>query len=335
MTSSLRELSGGLRWICLFIAIVGAPGTSAAQSDTVAGWPDRPIRLILPTAAGGAGDISSRLVAQKLSERLGQQVIVENRAGASGVVGSVAVARAAPDGYTIGQVSASTHAASSVLTRNLPYDAVKDFAPISLIGTLPLVIAGYPGLPVTTIGELVAFAKSKPKSLANAWAATLPYLSALLFCSEAGIELNHVPYKGSGQASLDLVEGRIDLQFGTISPILALLRDGKLRPLAVTSAKRTDSLPNVPTVAEALLPGFDSSLWLGFAAPIGTPQPIIHRLNREIAEILSDPSMRAAFAQNGVAAEFGPPEQLGARIRGDIAKYRDVVAKAGIQLEDR
>jgi tripartite-type tricarboxylate transporter receptor subunit TctC len=145
MKSSLRELSGGLRWICLFIAIVGAPGRSAAQSDTVAGWPDRPIRLILPTAAGGAGDISSRLVAQKLSERLGQQVIVENRAGASGVVGSVAVARAAPDGYTIGQVSASTHAASSVLTRNLPYDAVKDFAPISLIGTLPLVIAGYPG----------------------------------------------------------------------------------------------------------------------------------------------------------------------------------------------
>jgi tripartite-type tricarboxylate transporter receptor subunit TctC len=157
----------------------------------------------------------------------------------------------------------------------------------------------------------------------------------VLFCSEAGIELNHVPYKGSGQASLDLVEGRIDLQFGTISPILALIRDGKLRPLAVTSAKRTDSLPNVPTVAEALLPGFDSSLWLGFAAPMGTPQPIIHRLNREIGEILSDPSMRAAFAQNGVAAEFGPPEQLGARIRGDIAKYRDVVAKAGIQLEDR
>jgi tripartite-type tricarboxylate transporter receptor subunit TctC len=152
--------------------------------------------LILPTAAGGAGDISSRLVAQKLSERLGQHVIVENRAGASGVVGSVAVARAAPDGYTIGQVSASTHAASSVLTRNLPYDAVKDFAPISLIGTLPLVIAGYPGLPVRTIGELVAFAKSKPRSLNNAWAATLPYLSALLFCSEAGIELNHVLYKG-------------------------------------------------------------------------------------------------------------------------------------------
>jgi tripartite-type tricarboxylate transporter receptor subunit TctC len=335
MTSSLRELSGGLRWICLFIAIVGTPGRSAAQSDTVAGWPDRPIRLILPTAAGGAGDISSRLVAQKLSERLGQQVIVENRAGASGVVGSVAVARAAPDGYTIGQVSASTHAASSVLTRNLPYDAVKDFAPISLIGTLPLVIATYPGLPAATIGELVAFAKSKPKSLANAWAATFPYLSALLFCSEAGIELNHVPYKGSGQASLDLVEGRIDLQFGTISPTLALLREGKLRPLAVTSGKRTDSLPNVPTVAEALLPGFDSSLWLGFAAPIGTPQPIIHRLNREIGEILSDPSMRAAFAQNGVAAEFGPPEQLGARIRDGIAKYRDVVAKAGIQLEDR
>jgi tripartite-type tricarboxylate transporter receptor subunit TctC len=335
MTSYLRELSRGLRWVCLFIASVGAPGTSAAQSDPVAGWPNRPIRLILPTAAGGAGDISSRLVAQKLSERLGQQVMVDNRAGASGVVGSVAVARAAPDGYTIGQVSASTHAASSALTRNLPYDAFKDFAPISLIGILPLVIASYPGLPVKTIAQLVALAKIKPKTLNNAWAATLPFLSALLFCSEADIELNHVPYKGSGQAAVDLVEGRIDLQFGTISPILALIRDGKLRPLAVTSAKRTDSLPNVPTVAETLLPGFDSSLWLGFAAPMGTPQPIIHRLNREIGEILSDPSMRAAFAQHGVDAEFGPPEQLGARIRGDIAKYQAVVAKAGIQLEER
>ncbi len=163
MTSYLRELSRGLRWVCLFIARVGAPGTSAAQSDPVAGWPNRPIRLILPTAAGGAGDISSRLVAQKLSERLGQQVMVDNRAGASGVVGSVTVARAAPDGYTIGQVSASTHAASSALTRNLPYDAFKDFAPISLIGILPLVIASYPGLPVKTIAELVALAKIKPK----------------------------------------------------------------------------------------------------------------------------------------------------------------------------
>jgi tripartite-type tricarboxylate transporter receptor subunit TctC len=266
---------------------------------------------------------------------LGQQVIVENRAGGSGVVGSLAVARAAPDGYTIGQVSASTHAASAALTRNLPYDPAKDFAPISSIGILPLVIASYPMLPTKTVAELVALAKSKPKSLSSAWAATLPYLAALLFCSEAGIELNHVPYKGSGQAAVDVVAGRVNLQFGTISSIQALIRDGKLRPLAVTSAKRSNALPEVPTVAEALLPGFDASLWLGLAAPAGTPEPIIQRLNRETVAILSDEAMQAAFAQHGVEAEFGPPEQLGARIRGDIAKYQAVVAKAGIQPEDR
>jgi tripartite-type tricarboxylate transporter receptor subunit TctC len=335
MTPRLHRLPGWLRWLCVAIATAGYAGTSAAQSDPTAGWPSRPIRLILPTAAGGAGDVSSRLVAQKLSERLGQQVIVDNRAGASGVVGSVAVARAAPDGYTIGQVSGSTHAAAAALSHNLPYDAVKDFAPISLIGVLPLVIASYPGLPAKTIAELVALAKGKPKSLSNAWAATLPYLSALLFCSEAGIELNHVPYKGSGQAAIDLVEGRIDLQFGTISPILALIRDGKLRPLAVTSAKRTESLPDVPTVAETVLPGFDSSLWLAIAAPAGTPQPIIQRLNREIVDILRDPAMQAAFARNGVDAESDSPEHLGALIRDDIAKYKAVVAKAGISIEEK
>jgi tripartite-type tricarboxylate transporter receptor subunit TctC len=181
----------------------------------------------------------------------------------------------------------------------------------------------------------VALAKSKPKSLSSAWAATLPYLAALLFCSEAGIELNHVPYKGSGQAAVDVVAGRVDLQFGTISSIQALIRDGKLRPLAVTSAKRSKTLPEVPTVAESLLPGFDASLWLGLAAPAGTPAPIIQRLNRETAEILSDPAMQATFAQHGVEAEFDTPEQLGARIRGDIAKYQAVVAKAGIQLEGK
>jgi tripartite-type tricarboxylate transporter receptor subunit TctC len=243
MTSCRCKLLGGLRWVCLFIAIASVGGTSAAQSGPTAGWPDRPIRLILPSAAGGAGDLASRLVAQKLSERLGQQVIVNNRPGGSGIVGSTAVAHAAPDGYTIGLVTASTHAASPALKRNTPYDAVKEFAPIALIGNLPIVIASFPGLPAKNVSELVALAKSKPTSLNSAWAATLPYLAALVFCNETGIELSYVNHKGSGQAALDLIEGRIDLQFGTISPILALIRDGKLRPLALTSAKRTQSLP--------------------------------------------------------------------------------------------
>jgi tripartite-type tricarboxylate transporter receptor subunit TctC len=329
----LRGLSNRLRWICLFMAIVGAPGISAAQPDSAAGWPNRSIRLILPSAAGGAGDITSRLVGNKLSERLGQQVIVDNRPGGNGIVGSTAVARAAPDGYTIGLVTASTHAASPALTRNMPYDVVQDFAPISLFGNLPIVIASFPGLPVKTVQELIALAKSRPKALNSAWAATMPYLAALVFCNEAGIEFSHVPYKGSGQASIDLLAGRIDLQFGTISPILALIQEGKLRALAVTSAKRTRSLPDVPSVAETVMPGFDSSLWFAFAAPAGTPAPIIDRLNREIREIMNHPDMQAAFARNGVDAESSSVEQLSAKMRSDIAKYQAIVAKMGIQLE--
>jgi tripartite-type tricarboxylate transporter receptor subunit TctC len=333
VTSCLRGLHRELRWICLIVALTGIVGKSAAQPEWAAEWPSRPIHLIMPTAAGGAGDLASRLVGQKLSERLGRAVIVENRPGGSGIVGSVSLARAAPDGYTFGLVSASTHAAAPALKRNLPFDAVKDFAPVALLGDVPIVIASYPGLPTKNIREFVALAKSKPKKLNNAWAATLPYLAALVFCNESGIELSHVPYKGSGQASLDLIEGRIDLQFGTISPILTLIQDGKLRALAVTSPQRTRSLPDVPTVAEALLPGFDSALWLAFAAPAGTPAPIIDRLNREIGEILKESEMRAAMAKNGVDAESSSVEQLGARMRADISKYQGIVAKLGIQLE--
>ncbi len=226
--------------IGVVVAIAVKPSGAVAQTVGDSTWPNRPIRLILPSAAGGAGDIASRLIAQVLSQRLGQQIVVENRPGAAGVVGSTAIARAAPDGYTIGLLTASTHAASAALSVDLPYKADADFAPIAMIGDLPVVIAAYPGLPAKNIAEFVAAAKAKPGSIANGWAAMLPYLAALLFSQRTGIELNHIPYKGSGQASMDLVEGRIQVQFGTISPILALLREGKIKPLAVTSAKRSE-----------------------------------------------------------------------------------------------
>ena len=249
------------------------------------------------------------------------------------MVGSTAIARAAPDGYTIGLLTASTHAASAALSVDLPYKADADFAPIAMIGDLPVVIAAYPGLPAKNIAEFVAAAKAKPGSIANGWAAMLPYLAALLFSQRTGIELNHIPYKGSGQASMDLVEGRIQVQFGTISPILALIREGKIKPLAVTSAKRSSMLPNTPTVAEALLPGFDESLWLAWGAPAGTPEPIIRRLNREIVEIVKDKAIRDEFARHGVDAVSSTPEELAARIARDIAAYRDIVAKTGISLK--
>jgi tripartite-type tricarboxylate transporter receptor subunit TctC len=311
------------------VAVLGM-SLALAQTASQSAWPNRPIRLILPSAAGGAGDTTSRLVAQKLSERLGQQVVVENRPGAAGVVGSTAIARAEPDGYTIGLLTASTHAASAALNRDLPYDAAADFAPISMIGDLPIVVAGYPGLSAKNLTDLVAAAKAKPNSIANGWAATLPYLAALLFSQRTGIRLNHIPYMGSGQASMDLVEGRIQIQFGTITPILALLRDGKLTPFAVTSAKRTAALPNIPTVAEALLPGFDASLWLAWGAPAGTPASIVRRLNKEIVEIVREKEIRDAFAHHGVDVVSSSPEELGARIRAETVAYRGIAAKTGI-----
>jgi len=321
-----------VRAIGVVVAAALTMSAAVAQTASPSTWPNRPIRLILPSAAGGAGDTTSRLIAQKLSDRLGQQVVVENRAGAAGVVGSTAIARAEPDGYTIGLLTASTHAASAALNPDLAYKADTDFAPISMIGDLPIVIAGYSGLPAKNLAELVAAAKSKPSSIANGWAATLPYLAALLFSQRTGIQLNNVPYKGSGQASMDLVEGRIQIQFGTITPILALLRDGKLKPFAVTSAKRTGALPDTPTVAEALLPGFDASLWLAWGAPAGTPDPIIRRLNKEIVEIIKEKDIQDAFAHHGVDAVSSSPEELAARIKKEIAAYRDIVAKTGISL---
>jgi tripartite-type tricarboxylate transporter receptor subunit TctC len=327
--------SGALPFLtrCVLLTALVVPPVAYAQSDPTAGWPNRPIRVILPSAAGGAGDIVSRLVAQKLGERLGQQFVIENRPGGNGIIGSAAIANSAPDGYTIGLVTASTHAAAPAIGQNMPFDAIKDFAPISLMGNLPIVLAVYPGLPAKDLKEFVALAKAKPKEINNAWGAAMPLLAALLFGKEAGIELNHIPYKGSGQASVDLVEGRIQAQFGTVSPILALIRQGKLRALAVTSSQRTAALPEVPTVAESLLPGFGSSLWLAFAAPAGTPDRITRRLNQEMAAILNDPAMQKALADRGVDPEFGPPEQLAARIREDIEKFRAVVAQTGMRPE--
>lgn len=328
------SMSGGamnvMRATGIAVAVALTSSIGMAQTAAPSTWPNRPIRLILPSAAGGAGDITSRLIAQKLSDRLGQQVVVENRAGGAGVVGSTAIARAAPDGYTVGLLSASTHAASAALNPDLPYKADADFAPISIIGDLPIVVAGYPGLEAKNIGELVAAAKAKPGSITNGWAATLPYLAALLFSQRTGIALNHIPYKGSGQASMDLVEGRIQIQFGTISPILALLREGKLKPYAVTSIKRTRALPDTPTIAETMLPGFDASLWLAWGAPAGTPVPIIRRLNKEIVAILKEKEIQDAFAHHGVDVVSSTPEELGARIVNEVATYRDIVAKTGI-----
>jgi tripartite-type tricarboxylate transporter receptor subunit TctC len=320
--------------LALMLLAIFAATPAAAQSDD-ASWPNRPIRFIVPFPAGSASDTVARLIGQKLGDRLGQQLVIENRVGASGNLGSDAIARAAPDGYTIGLATTSTHAVAVTLSPNLPYDPLKDFAAVSLIGSSPYVLAVHPGVPAKTVPELVTLAKAKPRALnySSAGPASLAHLAGALFCHLTGTELTHVPYRSSAQAVLDLIEGRIEIQFGTLAPTIPHIREGKMRALAVTSAKRVTALPHVPTLAEAGIPGYEASLWIAAVAPAATPAGILARLNRELIAVLNAPDTRDALLAQGIEPEPGTGEELRARIRADIEKWRDVIAKAGIRTE--
>jgi tripartite-type tricarboxylate transporter receptor subunit TctC len=305
---------------------------SPAAAETK--WPAKPIHLIVPFTPGSSSDTVARIVAQKLGERFKQQLVVENRVGASGTLGTEALARADADGYTIGLANTSTVAvAASFGIAN--YDPLKDLAPISMIGSSPFVLAVYPGLPAKSIKELIAIAKAKPKkyTYASAGPATLAHLSGALFESMAKIELTHVPYRGTAQSTLDLIGGRVDMQFGTIPPSLANIRDGKIRALAVTGKERSDVLPKVPTMQEAGLPGYESTLWQAIIAPAAMPKEIVAKLNREVVAALNDAGVKAALAKQGVEPEPGTPEALRERIRSEIAKWRGVIQSAGIKAK--
>ncbi len=320
----------------LLIAMLAAATNAAAQSAPVeADWPKKVIRFIVSAAPGSAGDTVCRIVAQKLGERLGQQLIIDNRATAAGTIAGEGLARSAPDGYTIGMVTTSTHVIAAILNPNLSYDPVKDFAPVSMIGHSPYVLAVYPGLPVKTVAELVALAKSKPRELNNAAFGTtsLGHLAGVLFANAAGIEINQVPYRSSAQAVLDAMAGRIEMQFSTLPPAIPLIREGKLRALATTGAVRVATLPEVPTLAEAGFTNYEVSLWIGVAAPVGTPRSIVSRLNQEMSAVLRSPEIANALLQQGMTVEPGSPEELGRRIANDLVKWRAAVTKAGIKAE--
>jgi tripartite-type tricarboxylate transporter receptor subunit TctC len=322
----MNRAAWGLLLAC--VALGAACGPAVGQS----GWPARPIRLIVPFTAGSSSDIVARIVAQKLGERLKQQVFVENRVGASGNLGSEAVARAEPDGYTMGLANASTHAVAPSLSSRLGYDPVRDFAPISMLGSSPFVLSVYPGLPARTVAELIGLAKARPRTLtyASAGPATLAHLSGALFEKMGRIELVHVPYRGTAQAAIDLMEGRVDMQFGTIPPSIGNIRDGRLRAIGITGAVRNATLRDVPTIAESGLPGYESSLWQGYVMPAGAPGAIIAKTNREVTAVLNDAGVRAALIEQGVEPEPGPPEALGDRMRADVVKWHDVIVSAGI-----
>ena len=321
---------GRLAFAILAVAITVA--TAAAQTSG-SNWPARPIHLIVPFPPGSSSDIVARIVAQRLGDRLGQQLVVDNRPGASGNLGTEAVAHAEPDGYTLGLANTSTHTLSPSLMAKPTYDPLKDFAPISMIGASPFVLAAYPGVSAHDVRELIALAKAKPGKLtfAEAGPATLANLAGVLFCKMANIEITPVSYKGSEQEILDVIAGRVDMAFATIPPTLQLIHDGKVRAIAVTGARRSPALPDVATAAEAGLSGYESVLWQALYAPAGTPAAIVARLNAEVTEILHGPDAIGALAKLGVEADPSTPQQLADRITADLKKWHEVIVSAGIQ----
>ena len=318
-----------------FALSLALSGAALAQSAPPANWPTKPIRMIVPLPAGSAVDILARMIGQKLGQRLGQTIVVENRAGASGAIGTEFIVRAPADGYTIGMATSTTLATGPVLNPKLPYDPVKDLAPVALVGVSPYLLVAHPSVPAKNVAELIALAKSKPGALSysSVGEASLAHLAGLLFSSMAGVELTHIPYKSSTNAVIDLMEGRIDLQFSILPTTQQQLRTGKLRALAVTTEKRLDELPDVPTLAESGLAGFEATLWFAVIAPKNVPSAVIARLNREIVGAIAEPDVKSAWAAQGINPEGSTAAELRERVVRDIAKWRTVVSRLNLKAE--
>jgi len=295
------------------------------------GYPAKPVRMFVTYAAGGASDIVARLLASKLTESLRQQVVVENRPGASGIIASELLAKSPPDGYTIAHVNIA-HGANPYLVSKLPYDTVKDFAPVTLIALLPMVLVKHPSLPATSVGDIVKLVKAQPGQLnyASAGAGSANHLAMELFMHGAGLNINHIPYKGGAPALVDLLGGQVPMMFVTIPPALPHIKAGKLNALAVSSAKRSTALPEVPTVAESGLRGFDFSEWQALLAPRGTPPDVVARLSSESAKALAQPDVKERMTGLGAETVGSTPEQLAAHIASELKRWEVVISKSGI-----
>ncbi|MGZ5257455.1 MAG: Bug family tripartite tricarboxylate transporter substrate binding protein [Burkholderiales bacterium] len=307
---------------------------NVGAAETLA-YPIRPIRFIMPYPVGGTIDMSGRLVAQRASETLGQQVVVDNRTGAGGTLGTDIAAKAPPDGYTIVMGGTGTLAISPRLGRPLGYDPISDFAPISLLATTPYVLVAHPSVAVRSVRELITLAKAQPGKLnyASGGSGSAPHLVGEMFRTRAGINVVHIPYKGSSPAKIDLVAGRVQLFFTGIPPVLSEIRNGTLRALGVTSAKRTATLPDVPTIAESGVAGFDVSPWFGILAPARTSPAVIARLNHDIVKALGDPKLREQLAREGVDAVGSTPREFSSFIRLEIEKWSKAVKESGAKVE--
>jgi len=320
----------------LTTAVLAACGMLAVCCTTVYAqtYPSRAIRVVVPYVPGGGVDFVGRLVAQKLAEATGATVIVDNKPGGGTNIGSEIVAHAAPDGYTI-LVGGVPNTANMALYQKLPYDTVKDFAPVILIDTAPNILAVHPSVPAKSVKELIALAKVRRGALtyASAGIGSSNHLSGELFRVMAGIEIIHVPYKGGGAAITDLLAGQVSMYFGTTPSTLPFVQSGKLRALGVTTAKRTAAAPEIPTIAEAGLPGYEQSAWHGLLAPTGTPDAVIAKLNAEVNRLVRSPDAVERFKMQGFDVIGGSPSEFAAFIRQDVAKYAKLVKTAGIKID--
>ena len=319
----------------LLPAVLVAVATVSPAVANAQAYPTRPIRLVVPFPAGGSLDVVARAIGQKLTEAWGQPVVIDNRPGAGGNIGADLVAKSAPDGYTILESALSTHAVNVSLYAKMPYDPIKDFAPITLVAVTPNVLVLNASYPVNSVPELLTYARANPGKLSfgSGSNGSAGHLAGELFKTEAGVDMVHIPYKGGAPAMQALLAGDTQLMFDNLANSAAQLKAGKLKALAVTTAKRSSLMPELPTLSETGLPGFDIYTWWGFMAPAGTPKEIIAKWNAEVTRILNSPEMRAFFAQQGAEPAPASPEQFAALIRSEISKYAKIVKQSGAKVD--
>jgi tripartite-type tricarboxylate transporter receptor subunit TctC len=323
----------------LFCGVLGlalAAGLTDAGDTQVGKFPNRPLKMLVGFSAGGGTDVVARIVAQKLTESIGQTVVVENRSGASGLIAAEAVAKSPPDGYTLMMGSQTTFAVAPALHAKTTLDPAKDFAGVSMVAVSPLVLVVHPALAAHSVADLIAMAKASPNSLnfGSGGLGTTPHMCGELFASVAGIKMAHVAYRGEAPAINDLIGGQLPLMFANLSAVIGNVRAGQLRALAVTSSQRAAAAPEIPTVAEQGLPDFEAATWFALVAPTGTPNDIRWWLNAEVKRALAQGDLKARFADLGMTAEYSTPEALQAYIRSEIAKWTKVIKDADIKASE-
>jgi len=306
-----------------------------ATSATYAEFPDKQVKIIVPYPPAGTTDILARLIGTKLTERLKQPFIIENRPGAGGAIGSVAVAKSPADGYTLVMATVNSHGINSALFKDLPYDAVKDFSPITIVGSTPNVLAVNPSVPAKNLAELLALARAKPGSLnfGSTSQGGSPHMSGELLKSMAKIDITHIPYKGAGPMLIDLIGGQVQMGFDNLPSSIGHIRSGKIRAIAVTTPKRFPGAPEIPTMAESGLPGYEVSAWFGLLAPAGTPKPVVDALFKNIAAILHQPEVAKQLLDVGAEPGGNTPEAYTKQIAADVEKWKKVVAATGVKAE--